>query len=94
MCECLFEDTWYLSEEMIPLALCDDETSDEETTDIVIGMLNAGRPQQFAPGKPLMKTHLLDSQPAGEIRLHDFLWERSWAWMLQLTGCCYPHQFG
>ena len=46
---------------MVPLASCDDETSDEETVDIVIEMLNAGRPQQFTPGKPVMKTHLLDS---------------------------------
>ena len=77
VCECLFEDTWYLSEEMVPLALCDDETSDEETADIVIGMLNAGRPQQFAPGKPVMKTHLLDSQPVEEIWLRDFVGKRS-----------------
>ena len=45
---------------------------------IVIGMLNAGRPQQFAPGKPVMKTHLLDSQPVEEIWLHDFVGKRSW----------------
>ena len=74
------EDTWYLSEEMVPLALCDDETSDEETADIVIEMLNAGRPQQFAPGKPVMETHLLDSQPIEEIQLHDFVGE--WSWLL------------
>ena len=54
---------WYLSAEMVPFALCDDETSDEEKADIAIGMLNARRPQQFAPGKPVMKTHLLDNQP-------------------------------
>ena len=77
---------------MVPLALCDDETFDEEMADIVMGMLNAGRPQQFAPGKPVMKTHLLDSQPVEEIRLHDFVGEQSWAWILQLTGCSYPHQ--
>ena len=47
VCECLFEDTWYLSEEMVPLALCDDETSDDEKADIVIGMLNVGIPQQL-----------------------------------------------
>ena len=27
---------------MVPLAFCDDETSDEEKADIVIGMLNEG----------------------------------------------------
>ena len=79
---------------MVPLALCDDETSDEEMADIVIGMLDAGRPQQFAPGKPVMKTHLLDSQPVEEIQLHDFVGERSNAWMLQLAGCSHPHKFG
>ena len=68
---------WYLSEEMIPLALCDDKTSDEEKADIAIGMLSARRPQQFAPGKPVVKTNLLDSQPVEEIRLHDFVLEQS-----------------
>ena len=46
------------------------------------------------PGKPVMKIHLLDSQPVEEIQLHDFVGERSWTWMLQLTGCSYPHQLG
>ena len=67
----------YLSEEMVPLALCDDEISDEEKAEIVIGMLNAGIPQQFAPGKPVMKTHLLDNQPVEKIWLHDFVLEQS-----------------
>ena len=69
---------WCLSEEMVPLALCDDETSDEEKADNAIGMLNARIPQQFAPGNPVMKTHLLDNQPVEEIRLHDFVLEQSW----------------
>ena len=68
---------WYLSEESVPLALCDDEITDKEKADIVIGMLNAGIPQQFAPGKPVMKTYLLDNQPAEEIWLHDFVLEQS-----------------
>ena len=68
---------WYLSEEMVPLALCYDEISDEEKADIVIGMLNAGIPQQFAPGKPEMIIYFLDNQPVEEIRLHDFVLEQS-----------------
>ena len=69
---------WYLSEELVPLSLCDSNTSDPEKASIVAAMLQAGRPQQFTPQKTLMKEQLLRNRQRGEVNLHDFAGERSW----------------
>lgn len=71
---------WYLSEELVPLALCDRDTPGTEKAAIVRAMLAAGRPQHFPPQKPLIKTNLLDTQQAltVDVRLHEFAGERSW----------------
>ena len=52
---------WYLSEELVPLSLCDEGLENEEKKHIVEAMLTAGRPQA-----PQMKSHLL-------LGLHEFV---------------------
>lgn len=69
---------WYLSEELVPLSLCDDLTSDLQKAAIVRKMLEAGRPQAFAPQKPVMKSHLLTNKVKGQVQLSHFAGERSW----------------
>ena len=69
---------WYLSEELVPLSLCDRGTPDPEKEAIVRVMLEAGRPQQFPPQKPIMKKHLLDNHRRDVVKLHEFAGERSW----------------
>lgn len=69
---------WYMSEELVPLALCDHGTSNAEKKAIVAHMLQAGRPQQIVPQKPNMQTRVLDGMIRGEVELHQFVGQRSW----------------
>ncbi len=69
---------WYLSEELVPLALCDQSTLDVNKAAIVTAMLQAGRPQQIPPQKPMMNDHLLTNHVRGEVQLQSFVGERSW----------------
>ena len=69
---------WYLSEELVPLSLCDNYTSDVEKAAIVTMMLRAGRPQHFQQQKTVMKEHLLNNRMRDEVKLHEFAGELSW----------------
>ena len=81
---------WYLSEELVPLALCDQGVSNETKDDIVSAMLNTGRPHDIPPQKPLMHTRLLEKT---QVNLDLFVGERSWL-MFQLLGIntCWMHE--
>ena len=74
----IYRHMWYLSEELIPLALCDDGTTDKEKENIVQAMLTAGRPQTFQPKKPDMKSNLLQGRAPGLPSLSEFVGPRSW----------------
>ena len=67
-----------MSEELVPLSLCDRGTPDAEKEAIVRVMLEAGRSQQFPPQKPIMKTHLLENHRTDVVGLHEFAGQRSW----------------
>ena len=72
----IYRHLWYLSEELLPLALCDDGTDAEEKQEIVKAMLNAGRLQTFTHQKPVMKSNLLLNHDPGSVKLHEFVRER------------------
>ena len=57
---CVKRHMWYISEELVPFALCDngDTEASEEAT--VVAMIAAGRPQDFPAQKPDMKQQILD----------------------------------
>ena len=69
---------WFLTEEMVVLALCDPGVSDDVKSRMVTSMLAAGRPQQFLPGKPRFKPELLQGRPPDAPQLFEFVGERSW----------------
>ena len=51
----VYRHMWYLTEELVVLALADSDTSDDEKSHMVAQMAAIGRPQQFLPRKPAMK---------------------------------------
>ena len=69
---------FYLTEELVVLALCDKHTTAVEKEMIVKALLQAGRPQEFPPMKPQFKVHLLLNKAHDEPSLHDFIGPRSW----------------
>ena len=72
---CIKRHMWYLSEELVPFALCDDGVEPETKEAIAAAMIIAGRPQDIGYQKPEMKTVILD-QP--QVHLEDFVGEQSW----------------
>ena len=50
---------FYLVEETVPFALCDDCVSSETKKSIVFKLLSSDRPQNFVPMKPLFKQDIL-----------------------------------
>lgn len=69
---------FYLTEEMVMLALCDKDTDNSEKKDLVQALLRQDRPQQFAPQKPKFKVELLLNKNHDEPKLTDFVGPRSW----------------
>ena len=69
---------WYLTEELVVLALVDKHTSDDTKSRMVAAMISAGRPQHFHPGKPVTKPHLLRGRNPDAPQLHEFIGSRSW----------------
>ena len=69
---------FYLVEESMPLALCDDCVSYEMKKSIVAKLLCSDRPQNFVPMKPLFKQDILLGKHHGEPKLSDFIGNRSW----------------
>ena len=69
---------FYLTEELVVLSLCDKNISHSEKDELVRALVQADRPQTFAPKKPDFKVHLLLNKPHDEPRLSDFIGERSW----------------
>ena len=68
---------FYLTEELVMLALCDKHTSNEEKKELIDALLKQERPQHFVPQKPLFKVYLLLNKH-DESRLSDFVGSRSW----------------
>ena len=67
-----------MSEELVPLSLCDRGIPDPDKEAIVKAMLEAGKPQQFPLEKPVMKTHILENHMRDVVGLHEFAGEHSW----------------
>ena len=74
----VYRHMWYLSEELVPLALCDDGTSSIDKENIVKAMLASNRPQSYKPQKPVMKSQLLHGRNPDQPALADFVGPRSW----------------
>lgn len=66
---------WYLTQELIPLSLCDDGVPLNEKRAIVQALITADRPQDFQPQAPV---HHVDLLHVEEPCLHDFVGPRSW----------------
>ena len=69
---------FYLTEELVVLALCDDNTTHTEKDEIVRCMLQCDRPQQFQPKKPDFKVDKLKNKSHDTPKLSDFVGSRSW----------------
>ena len=69
---------FYLVEETVVFALCDDGTSNEEKDSIIKALLECNRPQTFPPMKPCFKNDLLINKPHDMPQLKDFVGPRSW----------------
>ena len=74
----VYRHMWYLTEELVVLALADSDTSDDEKSHMVAQMAAVGRPQQFLPRKPAMKPDILRGRQPDGPELHEFIGERSW----------------
>ena len=74
-----------MSEELVPLSLCDRGTPNPEKEVMVRAMLEAGRPQLFPLQKPIMKTHIPENHRRDVVGLHGFAGERSWLILEQLS---------
>ena len=68
----------YLSEELVPLALCDTGTSQTEKTAIVNVLIRFPRPDNLPPQKPKMRHDVLANHSRGEVSLDQFVGQRSW----------------
>jgi hypothetical protein len=69
---------FYLAEETVMFALCDDNTSFVEKKEIVEALLESDRPQTFLPMKPMFKIDKLLGKSHDEPHLRDFVGPRSW----------------
>ena len=74
----IYRHMWYLSEELVSLCLCDTATSNDDKAELIKVMLSVGRPREFIPKKPVMKKNLLIDHIPGEVKLQDFIGQRSW----------------
>ena len=69
---------FYLVEETVPFALCDDDMTFGEKKDLVEKLLSCDRLQTFLPMKPLFRTEKLCGKHHDEPKLSDFIGPRSW----------------
>ena len=67
-----------MSEELVPLSLCDKGTPNPDKEAIVKAMLEAGRPQQFPLQKLIIKTHIPENHKRDVVGLHEFAGECLW----------------
>ena len=66
---------WYLTEELVILALFDENVDDDERKNIAESLLAVPRPATFSAGKPAFPSpELMTANPS----LHTFVGERSW----------------
>ena len=63
---------WYLSEELVVLCLCDEDTVQSSKEEIVQELLKYNRPDKFEPQKPQFKEKALNK----DAKLSDFVGER------------------
>ena len=76
--ESFYRHMWYLDESTVIFSLADRDVTDDVKSRMVAGMIAAGRPQQFTPGKPQMKPELLRGRDPEAPQLHEFVGPRSW----------------
>ena len=69
---------FYLVEETVPFALCDDGTPFSVKKDIVNQLLSSNRLQSFPPMKPLFQSDILRGKHHDQPKLSDFIGDRSW----------------
>ena len=69
---------WYLTEQLVVLALADPGVSKDLKSQMVTSMMAAGRPQHFHPGKPTLKPEVLQGRQPDVPQLFEFVGERSW----------------
>ena len=69
---------FYLTEELVMLALCYKHTSKEEKKELIYALLKQEYPQHFVPQKPLFKVDLLLNKQHDEPCLSDLVGPRSW----------------
>ena len=76
--ESVMRQMFYLVEETVPFALCDDGTPFDAKKDIVHKLLSCNRLQYFVPMKPVFKQEILRGKHHNEPKLSDFIGDRSW----------------
>ena len=74
----VYRHMWYLSEELVVLALADNGCDDDVKSRMAARLLACGQPRRFAPGKPVMKMDLLQNKQADTPQLYQFIGRRSW----------------
>lgn len=74
----VYRHMWYLSEELVVLALADKECDVDVRSRMAAQLLVTPRPAAFKPGKPAMKAYLLENAPADTPQLYHFIGKRSW----------------
>lgn len=71
--------TWYLSEELIALAMCSKKLSNQSKQELASKMQSFKRPEEYRPGKPVLPEVSEDSQ------ISDFVGANSWL-VLDILG--------
>lgn len=74
----IYRQMYYLTEELVVLALCDENTPHAEKDQIVQKLIQSDRPQDFPPKKPDFRVDKLLGKSHNEPCLADFVGSRSW----------------
>jgi hypothetical protein len=69
---------WYLSQELVVMALCDPGTTVEDKEAIAEALVSSDRPQHFDPEPTVHQTEMLIGKAADEPHLAHFVGPRSW----------------
>ena len=70
---------WYLTESLVPLALCNEDLEDDEREAIANKLFLVSRPPVISPGKPKFPVI-----PAAGVKISDLIGENSWLIFNQL----------
>ena len=73
----VYSHLWYLTEQLVVLALWDKGVPDEERKAIANRLLITEQPEHITTGKPVFPNHLLNNDIAIP-DLNEFVWKKSW----------------